>query len=114
MGYWALDIPTGGINTDAKSEHQPVEGLVNIVPGIEPVMEYVWGDPFADIVDGFIAREMNELKNKLNAEFIIRMGRDMYPVEFLSGLAFSLGGDQFDSEKFKLEVEVTRTNDDDE
>ena len=114
MGYWALDIPGGGINADAKSEHQPFEGLVNIVPGIEPVMELVWGDSFADIVDGFISEDMEKLKNKLNAEFIIRMGRDMYPVEFLSGLAFSLGGSQFDSENFKLEVEVTRTADDDE
>ena len=108
MGYWALDIPGGGINADAKSEHQPFEGLVNIVPGIEPVMELVWGDSFADIVDGFIAREMNELKNKLNAEFIIRMGRDMYPVEFLSGLAFSLNGGQFDSENFRLDLAVVR------
>lgn len=114
MGYWPLHIPDGGINWGAKSEHQPVEGVVNIVPGIEPVMQLVWGDSFADMVDRFIAEDMEKLKNKLNAEFIIRMGRDMYPVEFLSGLAFSLGGDQFDSENFKLEVKVTRTDDDDE
>jgi len=114
MGYWPLHIPDGGINWGAKSEHQPVEGVVNIVPGIDPVMQLVWGDSFADIVDGFIAEDMENLKNKLNTEFIIRMGRDMYPAEFLSGLAFSLGGEQFDSENFKLEVKVTRTNDDDE
>jgi len=108
MGFWPLDIETGGIHFGKESENQPTKGLVNIEPGITPVQDLVWGDSFADIVDEFINNEMLDLKNKMNREFIIEMGREMYPVEFLSGLSFSLSHEQFDSENFRLDLTVVR------
>ena len=108
MGFWPLNIETGGIHCGKESENQPTKGLVNIEPGITPVQDLVWGDTFADIVDEFINNEMFDLKNKMNREFVIEMGREMYPVEFLSGLSFSLSHEQFDSENFRLDLAVVR------
>jgi hypothetical protein len=103
MGYWPLDIRDGGINWN--SDDEPAE----IVPGIKPTHELLWGDSLADKME----EELERLKNTMHKEFIIQIGREMYPVEFLSGLAFSLGGAFMenhynDSMNFEIKVEVVR------
>ena len=112
MGLWPLRIGDGDINWGIGPDNPPAE---EIVPGIKPEHSLVWGDGLADKME----RELERLKNRMHTEFIIEVGREMYPIEFLNGLAFSLGGAFMentynDSENFKLEVKVTRTDDDDE
>lgn len=86
MGWWPLDIETGGI----KASDKP--GLVNVVRDStpQPESDLVWGDGPADIVDEWMKKGFKALYNDLNKEFIEDMGREMTAIEFLSGLAFSL------------------------
>lgn len=86
MGWWSLDVETGGI----KASDKP--GLVNVVRDStpQPESDLVWGDGPADIVDEWMKNGFQKLYNDLNKEFIEDMGREMTAIEFLSGLAFSL------------------------
>tara|TARA_B100000287_G_scaffold427434_1_gene477063 strand:+ start:569 stop:997 length:429 start_codon:yes stop_codon:yes gene_type:complete len=109
MGYWPLRIGDGGINWGIGPDNPPAE---EIVPGIKPEHSLLWGDSLADKME----EELERLKNEMHKEFIIRIGREMYPIEFLNGLAFSLGGafmenSYNDSENFQLHVAVVPTND---
>lgn len=91
MGWWPLDIETGGINWGASNN---IPGVVNVVKGSTPQPEsnLVWGDGPADIVDKWMDNGFQKLFDELNEQFIEDMGRGMTALEFLSGLAFSLPG----------------------
>jgi len=95
MGWWPLNIRTGGINWGkSNNDDNKMPGIVNVVATNAPLpdSELVWGDGPADIVDKWMEDEMKPLFDKLNVEFIDEMGREMGALEFLSGLAFSLPG----------------------
>jgi len=109
MGYWPLRIGDGDINWGIGRDNPPAE---EIVPGIKPEHSLLWGDSLADKME----EELERLKNEMHKEFIIQIGREMYPIEFLNGLAFSLGGafmenSYNDSENFQLHVAVVPTDD---
>lgn len=91
MGWWPLDIETGGINWGASNN---IPGVVNVVRDgtPQPESDLVWGDGPADIVDKWMDNGFQKLFDELNEQFIEDMGRGMTALEFLSGLAFSLPG----------------------
>ena len=95
MGWWPLDIETGGINLGAlPTEGNNIPRLVNVFRNgtPQPESDLVWGDGPADIVDKWMNDGFQKLFDELNKEFIEDMGRGMTALEFLSGLAFSLPG----------------------
>ncbi len=74
MGWWPLDLTTGGIAFGAEGLK---EGLM-------------WGDSVADIVDAELTTFLERVINKTGVVFTAEVGRDMMPIEILCGLAFSL------------------------
>tara|TARA_R100001463_G_scaffold130920_2_gene190630 strand:+ start:114 stop:440 length:327 start_codon:yes stop_codon:yes gene_type:complete len=74
MGWWPLDLKTGGIAFGAEGLK---EGLM-------------WGDTVADIVDEELTTFLNSVIKRTGKVFTEEIGRDMMPIEILCGLAFSL------------------------
>lgn len=74
MGWWPLDLKTGGIAFGAEGLK---EGLM-------------WGDSVADIVDEELTTFLTRVIEKTGKVFTAECGRDMMPIEILCGLAFSL------------------------
>jgi hypothetical protein len=74
MGWWPLDLKTGGIAFGAEGLK---EGLM-------------WGDSVADIVDAELTSFLHQVIKQTSAVFTAEVGREPMPIEILCGLAFSL------------------------
>ena len=97
MGWWPLDLKTGGI----------AWGTDELKGGL------MWGDTVADIVDAHLTQLLEDLHRDCGSVFADHIGRAMTPQEFLCGLAFSLNAVEQHEEKifgkdlpFTLKVEV--------
>jgi hypothetical protein len=74
MGWWPLDLKTGGIAFGAEGLK---EGLM-------------WGDSVADIVDAELTSFLHQVIKQTSKVFTAEVGREPMPIEILCGLAFSL------------------------
>ena len=77
MGWWPLDIESGGIKW-----------------GNHPPSELMWGDSPADVMDAVFSEAAQEAWFKCNEIFqgLDDDARPMLPVELRGGIAFSLSG----------------------
>ena len=72
MGWWSLDLTTGGHTLDFNP---------------------MWGDSMADVIDAKLNEILPALFKECNEHFLESdAARNMDPREFLCGLAFSLSG----------------------
>lgn len=74
MGWWPLDLETGFIKWGAKPQH-----------------DMMWGDSVADVMDRIMENALEEAMVQCKAIFeSLEDECVMSPLEFLSGVAFSL------------------------